>query len=441
MNLLLLLGIGTFFVPQIQNTLTIAEAVEIGLKNAFAIRIADSNIEKSRQKATEARGALGPKLNLDSTYTRNDQASKAIINGNPVTISPLDSGNARLSVSYPLDIVGVNKLAIEAARASIASAQKSRDAESNIVRGNVRKAYFQLLQAVAQVQVQQDALASIRETLRITRVKFDAGAVPQFDVIRFEADEQDAQSALIAASNRVLSSKQLLNNAMGRAIETDFEPVPINTLPSTAFNRPQLAQDLLTVAAENRNELFAIRHRLTALAKVTRSEERGNLPSLTVGATHTRNFKVGGFGGREFSTVGNINFSFPIFDSGITRARVKAARQDEEQARIQFDQQMLLISLEVRQALVNLNNAHEQLAVTKKAVEKSAEAFRIARVRYDAGGGISLEVTNAQTEMTRAKTAELNARFSYLASFADLQRAIGTDQVEPKPEKGEAQKL
>lgn len=425
MSLAFFLGLGHILGLPASQKLTLDEAVFIGLQNSFAIRTAESNIEKNRQRANEARGALGPKLTLNGTYIRNDQATSTTINGNTVTISPQDSGNAQLSITYPVDIVGVNKLVLDAAKATIASATATRSAEANTVRGNIRQAYFQVLQSESQVKVQEDALASIRETLRITRIKFEAGAVPQFDVVRFEAEEQDAEAAVIAAKNAVVSAKQLLNSMMARPIETPLETVTITELPA----KPASADALVHQAIATRSELDATKLRLNALSMVTKSEERGNLPSLSLGATHTRNFKVSGFGGREFSTYGSLNLSFPIFDSGITRARVKAARQDEEQARILLEQQALSISLEVRQTLVRLQNAQDQLMVTQKALEKAAEAFRIARVRYDAGGGIALEVTNAQADLTRAKTAELNARFNYLSAYADLQRAVGSDKL------------
>jgi outer membrane protein TolC len=40
-----------------------------------------------------------------------------------------------------------------------------------------------------------------------------------------------------------------------------------------------------------------------------------------------------------------------------------------------------------------------------------------------------LDVTTAQAELTRAQAAAVNARYAYLAAVAELQRAIGRDDL------------
>ena len=78
---------------------------------------------------------------------------------------------------------------------------------------------------------------------------------------------------------------------------------------------------------------------------------------------------------RESTTVGTLQVNWPIFDSGLTRARVRQVRQDEEQAALQQQQIELGISLEVRQAVANLQNAVAQidsLIAQHPAAERSA---------------------------------------------------------------------
>jgi outer membrane protein TolC len=129
-------------------------------------------------------------------------------------------------------------------------------------------------------------------------------------------------------------------------------------------------------------------------------------------------------------TVGVAAITWPIFDSGITRARVKEARQDEAQNQIGIDQLSLGISLQVRSAVKNLQNAADRLKLAQEQVGVAEEAFRLSNVRHDAGEGILLEVIDAQTDLTQARVGEVSARYDYLSAFADLQQAIGVDQVQ-----------
>ncbi|RYE98947.1 MAG: TolC family protein, partial [Oxalobacteraceae bacterium] len=103
--------------------------------------------------------------------------------------------------------------------------------------------------------------------------------------------------------------------------------------------------------------------------------------------------------------------------------------------RITLDQTRLSISQEVRTALSGLRTAEARLATATAQVGFATEVERLARIRRDAGEATFLEVVDAQTQLVIARNAEVTARYDYLASFADLQRAVGRDDVAtPLPE-------
>ena len=52
-------------------------------------------------------------------------------------------------------------------------------------------------------------------------------------------------------------------------------------------------------------------------------------------------------------------------------------------------------------------------------------------ISLSAGEGIQLEVTDAQTELTRARTLLVSATYDYMTTYAQLQRALGTDVSTP----------
>lgn len=184
-------------------------------------------------------------------------------------------------------------------------------------------------------------------------------------------------------------------------------------------------------AKESRPELKAIGLQQKVLEFVRMAEERGGVPSLNLSAVHSRSFGSTGFGASTSSTTGVLAISIPIWDSGITRARVKAARQDEEQAKLQGEQILLGISLEVRQAYANLTNAAARRALAQQQVKLAEETYRLTTVKFENGEGIPLEVADASTQLTQAKTLMVNADYDYLRAIADLEHAIGT---ELKPE-------
>jgi outer membrane protein TolC len=193
-------------------------------------------------------------------------------------------------------------------------------------------------------------------------------------------------------------------------------------------SQDRATEDLVQVATKGRSELHAMLNQVSALRYIREAEERGLQPSLGVAFVETQNINPS-FGEDKESFVSSLSLSFPIFDSGVTRARVKEARQDEVAAKTQYDELKLGIALEVRQALTNLTNAKARYEVAKHQVEFAAESYRLAKLREDAGEGISLEVIDAQTAETQAKAGLVTATYDYLTAYSQLQRAIGTDDV------------
>jgi outer membrane protein TolC len=98
-----------------------------------------------------------------------------------------------------------------------------------------------------------------------------------------------------------------------------------------------------------------------------------------------------------------------------------------EQARLDVDESQRQIELDVRTAYSNFIEAREVLESQKAVQEEAEEALRQAEVRMAAGSGTQLDVLNAQTSLTQARTTQAQALHDYSVARSRLQRAIGED--------------
>jgi outer membrane protein TolC len=403
--------------------LSLTDALRIAEENAFALKISATQIEKARQQAAQARGQLGPRLSAEGTYTRFDKALTANFGGASITTRPIDNKDAKLNFSMPLDIAGVTGKAVRAAQLNIAVQEANLEAARNDLHQNVKRAFFGVLQSQAAITVSEEALARAKDRLKNVQAEMAAGTRAKVDVIRIETTVAQAEADLVVAQNQLKLAKSSLNNVLGRAIEA---PVEVGDHPfwqPTPLNE----EDLFRTAKESRPELRAVALQQEVLAFVRLAEERGGVPSLNFSAVHSRTFGSTGFGSSTASTTGVVALSIPIWDSGITRARVKAARQDEEQVKLQGEQLTLAISLQVRQAYANLMNAAARRTLAEQQVKLAEETYRLTTVKFEAGEGIPLEVADAGTQLTQAKTLLVNAQYDYLRAVADLEHAIGKE--------------
>lgn len=404
--------------------LTLEEALSIADQNAFDVRTAESQLRRTRARLNEARGQLGPRVVANGTYTRFDKEirSSGSNGGGSVVVQPIDQKQVGAQLTMPIDITGNIGRGVRGVSSTVRASEQNLAAARNTLRLDVRNAYFQVLRADALVGVAQSQVTSAQAAVTTEQQREAAGDAAHIDVLRLQTQLAQAQADLLAAQAGLALSKEALNNTLGRPIETPFSVQDPSALPAVTVDESTLTQTALA----RRPEIQAIRFTRESLRWIRRAQEGGLLPSLNLSANYNRNIDAGP-NARDYSAFATLGISWPIFDSGVTRARVQQAREDERQAEIQQEQLELGVSLEVRQAVTNLVNARARLDVAQQGVTVAAETYRLAQVRLQAGEGTSLEVTTALTQLTLAQQQLANSRYDYLTAYAQLQRAVAAD--------------
>jgi len=111
---------------------------------------------------------------------------------------------------------------------------------------------------------------------------------------------------------------------------------------------------------------------------------------------------------------------------------VKQAKAAHAKADVQLSDEMRQIELDVRTAYSDLIQAKETLESQEKVQEEAEEALREANARSAAGTGTQLDVLNAETALTQARTTQVQAEHDYSTALARFQRATGADMASSK---------
>jgi outer membrane protein len=417
-------GFALFGVHAQAGPLTLDQAVQVALQNGYAVLISQTRVNRQAAVVSELSGQLGPKINLGATYTRFDKEGTSNFGGETVVTSPIDTKSFSANLSLPIDINGSLHRQVSAARHSFNATKENFAAAGNDIKLNARTAFFDVLRAQKLVLVQRQALTDAQEQLKNVQLLEAGGVAAHVDTLRAQSQEQQAQTDLIAAQNAVAIANANFNAVLARPIETPVELVEVTILPSPPTDEAKLRQD----AHARRPEARSLLNTKKALEQTRKATEAGLLPNLSLGVNYNRSLNTGAFS-QPYSLSGTLTLGWPIFDSGVTKARVREVREDEKQVGIQYDQTLEGISQQVRQAMANLVNAGQRLESAIKQVEFATENLRLARIRYQAGEGILLQVTDAETQLTQARNQEVSARYDYLTSYSQLQHALGTDDV------------
>ena len=118
-----------------------------------------------------------------------------------------------------------------------------------------------------------------------------------------------------------------------------------------------------------------------------------------------------------------LNVNLSLFNGGLTTAQIGEAKANLSNLRFNEEALKQNIELEVRQALLNLQQASESIDVSAKALEEARENLDLAENRYQTGVGSIIELTDAQASSTFANASHVRALYDYRTALAAVEKA------------------
>ncbi len=295
----------------------------------------------------------------------------------------------------------------------------------------VRTAYYDTLLAAQEIVVQQASVKLLEEQLANIKRRFDAGAVPRFDVLRGEVELANAQPRFFRAKNAYRIAKNKLATDLGYSVPVSiWEDIPM-TLTDKLEAEPYTIDlpTALVEAMQRRPELGVLRKE-EALRKEAITAARAEAkPSLGIYAgygAHNSRFSDD-FTHDVAGPTAGVALNWSIWDGNLTRGRVMEAAARHKGAGADLDEKGRRVALQVRTAYSSFLEAREVLESQKKVQEQAEEALRLATSRYEAGTSTQLDLLNAQTALTEARTTQVLALHRYAVARARLEHAIGLD--------------
>jgi len=413
------------------STLSLEQAIELALKHNPTAAIAEQGVWAARGLVTQAVSALAPRLDVSAQRVT------------PVNLPPFSfqSSNSSLettfSISQPLFTAGSLQKGVRAAGDYLHGSEGNYQRTRQQIAYLVRQTYYGVLTAEEGVKVIQEVLSSARESLRVARVRYEAGVAPQYDVLAAEARLARVEQELIAAESARDTGWAALGTVLGVAIPPDTGL----TTPRPAETSPQRLTDLQTEALAKRPDLrtsaaqVAVARAQLAIARAAR------WPTVSAAATYSLRPKTTipgeSFGlppGTELIVSQSGGYivlaaSWSLYNGGQVFGSIRTAEARLRQAEQAVASLKLQINLDIQTAYLSLEAARAQVPAARKEVDQAQEAQRIARLRYQEGVGTSIEILDADANLEGAKTRLNQAIFGLNLAAAQLELAAGREVV------------
>jgi len=411
--------------------LSMREAVEIALEpdGNTRVELAAEAIRQAQSRKGQSRAALLPQVESGFTYDSRTVNLKAFgvrfeIPGLPIEtpsmVGPFTVADARANGSQTIfDFSAIRRY--QAAGAGVAAAKAESDATRDAVAAQVAKAYLAALQAQARVEA-VTANVELAEALQeLAENQLTAGTGTGLDVARARVQLQNERQLLLVAENQRTRARLVLMRSMDLDLAAEIELT--DELSYKAGEIPTLEEALAT-ALDERGDWLAQQRREESARLNQSAVKWERLPSVSAFGNY------GAIGSSLNDAIPTrtygIQLRVPVFDGGRREYRRGEAASLLRQESIRTEDLRAQIEVEIRLALDGIASAAEQVEVAEEGLDLAADELARAERRFRAGLTNSIETTDAQSRLERARENRIAALTAYLGAQLDLGQAMGT---------------
>ena len=399
------------------------------LQHSYPLKMAGEQVTAAEAVKQQADAALFPSLDLDGRAAHY-WGLKANNLGPDVWIPAIpDRYGGGIAFSQPLytggRISGHRAMADEQRRAAHSSLSASR--VDVIYRAFT--AYWLWSKAFYAAESFRAAVAWMESHDHDMRNLWKAGLVTENDKLSTSVRLDQTRLRLEEALRYTSLCRAAIERSTGKILPDDAVPVRPD---SDSISSIKSKQELIKGALTNRPDIQAQKFMLNAARKNIQIQNANYYPQF--------NARLRGEVGRPnqlnippeddwlFDAFIGVGASWNILDWGLTRGRVNEAKARANHVGYQLSQLNEQVVFEVRQALINLENAKTKVTVARRA-EKSAKLdLKSATDLWQNGLARHSDVLDAQMRLTDASFDLVDASADVAIACAELDHAYGTSK-------------
>ncbi len=424
--LLWLTCIAIFVTPMAQTTapykLTLQDAIQKALQANLNVLAAGARVDEGEgTRARRQAAALLPRVNAQTyanVQNRDLRAFGISLPGMPEVVGPFSNYDFRVYAQQ--NIVDLqSRRELKASEFAVdAGKMDERDARDLVVRA-IAALYLNAQSAAARTDAAQSRVNDSSALYKLANDKHDAGSATGVDVLRAQVQLANDKQALLIARNQYKQSLLELERNMGMSPGTPLELAePLNYQPLKELEIETLA----SAALLERADYLSLAKQREGLVEQQSANRARVLPKLSI------NGNIGeigrSIGGVKSTGLLQGQIDFTIFD----RDRNGEAQELASRVKRIDDQIADLrrgIEEDLREALLNLDSANEQVTVAREGEDLARRELQMAQDRFREGTANNVEVITAQDELARAEENSILAVSSHVDAKFALARAMG----------------
>lgn len=413
-------------------SLSLQDCRQMALEYNEKIKTADNAVKKAKLDRQIAFAQYLPKV--DGSFTMVHMKSIDLLEQNFIWLALQTRGTylAGVNVTLPLYVGGqltaANRLA---SIGQTVSEEQQRKIRMQVI-ADVDNAYYTLISVRSKVQMLEAYARQMQGLYDQVKLGVDVQMATENDLLRITTKQNEISYQLQKARN----GEQLCGLALANIIGTDLEQTIIPTDTVLSVDVPQqLSEDI-----SSRPDLLLLQQQVKAGEVMVKKTRSNYLPTVAlVGRySHYDNLKLKGglalpisgmMGMNHTISGGNpmalLSVNVPLFHWGAELKKVKKAKLDLSDAKLQLQQNERAMRVEVRRAVQNVTDSQRMVETATIGRQQADENLRVMRQKYDNQLCTMTDLLDAQSQWQQARSNLIEAQTQQKIYETEYLRVTG----------------
>ncbi len=448
--------------PQVQD-LSIAQA-RTGYTPTFRTNLGlnDQTMPATNQLAGGAESITNTRGNVDfgigaltkwgGTYDVGFSTIRNNTNNFFTNFNPQLTPTLNLNITQPL----LRNFRIDGTRQQLLVSQKNREISDVQVQQsialtarNVRNAYYDLMFAIGNLDVQRQSLERAEQSLKDNRARVEIGTMAPIDIVQAEAEVAQREESVILAEAQISRAEDRLRTLIFNPSSPDFWNIRIEPSDTAQFRPVTVDTDqAVSTALQQRTDLTTARKQLETNDVNIRFFRNQVQPDVNASVTYFSQALGGtflerdGLGGDVINRVRTsygsalrtmlggdfptwtvqLQVNYPIGQAP-AEAQLARARLQDQQARRQLQNQEMQVATQIREFARQVQTNAKRVDATRASRTLAERRLEAEEKKFQAGMTTSFLVFQAQRDLNQARNNELQALLDYDKAVVDFQTA------------------
>jgi len=428
--ILVICSVGNISVAQ--DSLSLSDAIQIGLKKNFDIQISTKNIEINKLQNTWGQAGRYPTIdiNIQQGNSISDQSN------NPLSIVQQLIYQNSIQGAANLNWVLFNGFRIKANKLKLNNLEAQSEGNAALIIENTIQG---IILAYYSTNLQKEKMDLLKNVLKLSRDKYlhekekgEMGFASTVDQLQFESAYLSDSSAIIMQELAYKNAIKNLNLFMGVEINLKWNLTDKLLPENTLYNYKELESKMLGNNTNIKNQVVNIEilKQDVSLAKASMFP----VVSFNSGASYnTSRLQINDFPmpGANTSNSANINYfanftvGFKIFDGGKVKRAIQAVQIQEDITNLNMSKLKHQLTQELANHYEIYNTRIAIFKVNLKSFDVAKRSFEIAQLRKNAGIINSFDLRNIEMVYLQTGTALFEAIYNIQESKTNLTRLTG----------------